>query len=80
MPQRSCELISTDLLVIGGVYGAGGVQTLMNVYGVKPGDVGLIIGSGNWKPIPGSERKINCDFICVAVGLSPARAALLSRM
>ncbi len=128
-----------------GVYGAGGVQTLMNVYGVKPGDVGLIIGSGNvglilsyqllqagvsvaaiveaapriggyfvhaakvrrlgvpiytrhtivralgkkrvegaviakidenWKPIPGSERKIGCDFICVAVGLSPAHELL----
>jgi sarcosine oxidase subunit alpha len=26
-----------------GVYGAGGVQTLMNVYGIKPGDMGLIV-------------------------------------
>lgn len=30
-----------------GVYGAGGVQTLMNVYGVKPGNKALIIGAGN---------------------------------
>ncbi len=30
-----------------GVYGAGGVQTLMNVYGIKPGDTGIIVGAGN---------------------------------
>ncbi|UCH72042.1 MAG: FAD-dependent oxidoreductase [Thermoplasmatales archaeon] len=30
-----------------GVYGAGGVQTLMNVYGVKPGNRVLMLGSGN---------------------------------
>jgi len=30
-----------------GVYGAGGVQTLMNVYGIKPGNKALIIGAGN---------------------------------
>lgn len=30
-----------------GVYGAGAVQTLMNVHGVKPGDSVLMIGSGN---------------------------------
>lgn len=30
-----------------GVYGAGGVQTLMNVYGVKPGDTVLMVGAGN---------------------------------
>jgi sarcosine oxidase subunit alpha len=30
-----------------GVYGAGGVQTLMNVYGVKPGNRVLMIGAGN---------------------------------
>ncbi len=30
-----------------GVMGAGGVQTLMNVYGIKPGDETLMIGSGN---------------------------------
>jgi len=128
-----------------GVYGAGGVQTLMNVYGIKPGNRGLIVGSGNvglilsyqllqagvevaaiveampriggyfvhaakvrrlgvpiyvrhtilralgkeqvegaviaqiddkWKPIPGSEKKIDCDFICIAVGLSPTHELL----
>ncbi len=30
-----------------GVYGAGAVQTLMNVYGVLPGENVLMIGSGN---------------------------------
>jgi len=30
-----------------GIYGAGGVQTLMNVYGVKPGNRALMVGSGN---------------------------------
>ncbi len=30
-----------------GVYGAGGVQTLMNVYGIKPGNRVLMIGAGN---------------------------------
>jgi len=30
-----------------GVYGAGGVQTLMNVFGVKPGNEALIVGAGN---------------------------------
>ncbi|MDP3058593.1 MAG: NAD(P)/FAD-dependent oxidoreductase [bacterium] len=30
-----------------GVYGAGAVQTLMNVHGVKPGDKVLMIGAGN---------------------------------
>jgi len=128
-----------------GVYGAGGVQTLMNVYGIKPGNCGLIVGSGNvgliltyqlfqagvkvtaivealpriggyfvhaakvrrlgvpiytrhtilkalgekcvegaiiakiderWQPIPGTERQIDCDFICVAVGLSPTHELL----
>ena len=30
-----------------GVYGAGGVQTLMNVYGIKPGNRALMVGAGN---------------------------------
>ena len=30
-----------------GVYGAGGVQTLMNVYGVKPGKKVVMVGAGN---------------------------------
>lgn len=30
-----------------GIYGAGAIQTLMNTYGVKPGDRVLIIGAGN---------------------------------
>lgn len=30
-----------------GVYGAGAVQTLMNVHGIKPGQKALMVGSGN---------------------------------
>jgi len=30
-----------------GVYGAGGVQTLMNVYGIRPGNRVLMVGAGN---------------------------------
>lgn len=30
-----------------GIYGAGGVQTLMNVHGIKPGKKILMVGSGN---------------------------------
>lgn len=30
-----------------GIYGAGAVQTLMNVYGVKPGNTVLMVGAGN---------------------------------
>ena len=30
-----------------GIYGAGAVQTLMNVYGVKPGQKIIMVGSGN---------------------------------
>lgn len=30
-----------------GVYGAGAVQTLMNLYGVKPGNEVLMVGGGN---------------------------------
>ncbi|NJE27131.1 sarcosine oxidase subunit alpha, partial [Thermococcus sp. MV5] len=30
-----------------GIYGAGAIQTLMNTYGVKPGDKVLIVGAGN---------------------------------
>ncbi|MEM0492785.1 MAG: FAD-dependent oxidoreductase [Candidatus Thermoplasmatota archaeon] len=124
-----------------GVYGAGGVQTLMNVYGVIPGKRVLMIGAGNvglivsyqllqagvevdrvvealpyiggyhvhaaklrrcgvpiytshtiieakgdthvqgavvsavdrdCKPIKGTEETIECDTICLAVGLTPS--------
>jgi len=123
-----------------GIYGAGAVQTLMNVAGVKPAERVLMVGAGNiglivsyqlkqagvevaaviegmpkiggylvhaskirragipvltrhtileaygdgkvegaviaeidesWQPIPGTERNIECDTICLAVGLSP---------
>jgi len=123
-----------------GIYGAGAVQTLMNVDGVKPAQKVLMVGAGNiglivsyqlkqagvevaavieglpkiggylvhaskiqragipvltrhtileaygdgqvegaviaqidekWQPIPGTERKVPCDTICLAVGLSP---------
>jgi sarcosine oxidase subunit alpha len=123
-----------------GVYGAGAVQTLMNVHGVRPGKRVLMIGSGNiglivsyqllqagvdvagvvealpeiggylvhaakirrmgvpiyvshtiveaigtedvegaviaqidgnWQPVAGTERSIDCDVICLSVGLNP---------
>jgi sarcosine oxidase subunit alpha len=124
-----------------GVHGAGGVQTLMNTYAIKPGMRALVVGSGNvglilsyqllqsgvkvvaivealpriggylvhaakvrrrqgveiltshtvvkalggkrvrgaiiaqvddsFNPIPGTERRVDCDLICVAVGLTP---------
>lgn len=123
-----------------GVYGAGAVQTLMNVYGIQPGDRVLMIGAGNiglivsyqllqagvnvvaiveaapkiggykvhaskvrrfgvpiytkttvktalgdrkvtgavladmddhFQMVPGTEREIEVDTICIAVGLSP---------
>ncbi len=128
-----------------GIYGAGGVQTLMNVYGIVPGNDVLMVGAGNiglivsyqllqagvnvqgiveampeiggylvhaskirragvpiytshtikeaygdecvegaviweldesWKPIPGTEKNIKTDNICLAVGLSPATELL----
>ncbi|HII60712.1 FAD-dependent oxidoreductase [Pyrococcus horikoshii] len=30
-----------------GIYGAGAIQTLMNTYGIKPGEKALIVGAGN---------------------------------
>jgi len=123
-----------------GVYGAGAVQTLMNVHGVLPGQRAVMIGAGNiglivgyqliqagvqvvavieaaprvggywvhaaklaragvpihtsstvvealgeesvrgvrvvkvdsaWRAIPGSEFELDCDLVCLAVGLSP---------
>ena len=131
-----------------GVYGAGAVQTLMNVYGVKPGEKVIMIGAGNvglivsyqlvqagikvdrvieaapniggyhvhaaklrrcgvpiltshtikevfgkenvkgvitvkldknWNTIKGSEEKIKCDTVCLAVGLTPS-TRLLSQL
>jgi sarcosine oxidase subunit alpha len=128
-----------------GVYGAGAVQTLMNVFGVKPGKKVLMVGAGNvglivsyqllqagidvacvveampsiggyhvhaaklrrcgvpiftshsikevvgrdyvesavvvklnknWQPINGSEKKITCDTVCLAVGLTPSTRLL----
>lgn len=123
-----------------GVYGAGAVQTLMNVYGVKPGNKVLMVGAGNiglivsyqlmqagvevkaivdasptiggylvhaskirrmgipiltrhtvkeaigkdaleaaviweldekWQPVPGSEKTLDVDVMCISVGLTP---------
>jgi sarcosine oxidase subunit alpha len=128
-----------------GVYGAGAVQTLMNVYGVKPGKNVLMVGAGNvglivayqllqaginvdsvveaapriggyhvhaaklrrcgvpiytshsikevlgkdkvegavvvkldkdWQPIVGSETIVDCDTLCLAVGLTPSTRIL----
>lgn len=123
-----------------GIYGAGAVQTLMNVHGILPGEKAVMVGAGNiglivsyqlmqagvrvqaivegaeriggylvhaskvrragvpiltrhsilrahgtealeavtvveldssWQPIPGTERTIEADILCLAVGLSP---------
>ncbi|BBE30347.1 hypothetical protein OSSY52_04880 [Tepiditoga spiralis] len=123
-----------------GIFGAGAVQTLMNLYGILPGKKVLMIGSGNiglivsyqlaqagvdvvgvieasqniggymvhasklrrmgipiltghtikkalgknkvegaiiyeldknWNEVKNSEKKIECDVICISVGLSP---------
>jgi sarcosine oxidase, subunit alpha len=127
-----------------GVYGAGAVQTLMNVHGVLPAERLLMVGAGNiglivsyqllqagcdvvaiveglplyggyqvhaskvrragvpiltehsivralgedrvegaviarlenWNPVPGTERTLECDAICLAVGLSPQNTLL----
>ena len=136
--ENMLSFVNNDLP---GVYGAGAVQTLVNVYGVLPGKRALMVGSGNiglivsyqlmqagvevvailealdhvggyevhaakvrrlgipillrhtikaaigndkveaavitkldehWQPIPGSERELKVDFICLAVGLSPS--------
>lgn len=135
--ERSLAFPGCDLP---GVYGAGAVQTLMNVHGVRPGERVLMVGAGNiglivsyqllqagtdvaavveaapriggytvhasklrrlgvpiltqhsvsrahgeeavtgativqldddWKPIGGTEMEVDCDAICLAVGLSP---------
>ncbi len=42
--EKSIPFENNDLP---GVYAAGAVQTLMNQYGVKPGDKVLMVGSGN---------------------------------
>ncbi len=123
-----------------GIYGAGAVQTLMNVYGVLPGKRVAMLGAGNigvivsyqllqagvevpaiieaapdigayhvhaskvrrmgvpiytshtvvsaqgtdylekitmaelgdnWQPVPGTERELEVDVLCIAVGLTP---------
>jgi len=123
-----------------GIYGAGAVQTLMNVHGVLPGNDVVMVGSGNiglivsyqlmqagvnvkcvleaadsiggykvhasklkrlgvdirtshsikkaigkdflekivinkldknWNAVPGTEEEIDCDVLCISVGLSP---------
>jgi len=135
--EKSLAFPNNDLP---GIYGAGAVQTLMNVYGVKPGNNVLMVGAGNiglivsyqllqagvnikavidasptiggylvhasklrrmgvpiytsytikealgkeslegaiiWEldnsfnPIEGTEKRIDADVMCIAVGLSP---------
>lgn len=135
--ERSLAFANNDLP---GIYGAGAVQTLMNVHGVLPGRRAVMIGAGNiglivgyqllqagvdvaavleaapsvggywvhaaklaragvpimtshsiieahgldqvtgiraarldpqWRRIEGSEFDLECDLVCLAVGLSP---------
>lgn len=42
--ERYLDFVNNDLP---GVIGAGGAQTIMNEYGVKPGERALVVGSGN---------------------------------
>ena len=42
--EKSLAFPNNDLP---GIYGAGAVQTLMNVYGIRPGDRVLMVGAGN---------------------------------
>lgn len=145
----ACGAMENMLLFPGndlpGVYGAGAVQTLMNVYGVKPGKKVIMVGAGNvglivsyqllqagiqvdrvveaapiiggyhvhaaklrrcgvpiytshsikevygdgkvegavivklnenWQPVKGSEEKVDCDTICLAIGLTPSTRLL----
>lgn len=41
------NMLAFDNADLPGVYGAGAVQTMMNVYGVVPGKKAVVIGSGN---------------------------------
>ena len=41
------NMLAFDNADLPGVYGAGAVQTMMNVYGVVPGKRALVVGSGN---------------------------------
>ncbi|UCD05182.1 MAG: FAD-dependent oxidoreductase, partial [candidate division WOR-3 bacterium] len=41
------NMLAFDNADLPGVYGAGAVQTMMNVYGVIPGKRALVVGSGN---------------------------------
>ncbi len=42
--ERYLDFVNNDLP---GVIGAGGAQTIMNEFGVKPGERALVVGSGN---------------------------------
>ena len=139
------NMLAFDDCDLPGVYGAGAVQTLMNVHGIVPGRRVLMVGAGNiglivsyqllqagvevvdiieaapriggyhvhaakvlrsgvpihtshtilraigrekvkgaevarvdenWRPILGSERTLEVDTICLAVGLSPTAELL----
>ena len=69
-----------------GVYGAGGVQTLMNVYGVKPGNDALIVGAGNVGLIVGYQlvqAGVNVKMVVEAmpkIGGYAVHAAKLRRL
>lgn len=68
-----------------GVYGAGGVQTLMNVYGVKPGDTVVMVGAGNVGLIVSYQllqARVNVDRVVEAmprIGGYQVHAAKLRR-
>lgn len=142
------NMLAFDNCDMPGVYGAGAVQTLMNVHGIVPGDSVLMVGAGNiglivsyqllqagvhveavidaaprvggyhvhaakirragvpiltshtilsadgdgrveratiarvdenWQPVAGSERTLEVDTVCLAVGLTPNGELALQR-
>lgn len=142
------NMLAFDNCDLPGVYGAGAVQTLMNVHGIVPGERVLMVGAGNiglivsyqllqagvhveavidaapqvggyhvhaakirragvpiltshtilsadgdgrvegatiarvddsWRPVPGTERALGVDTICLAVGLTSNGELALQR-
>lgn len=46
-PGASEKVLAFENNDLPGIYGAGAIQTLMNVYGIKPGEKIVMVGSGN---------------------------------
>lgn len=81
--EKFAQFIGNDLP---GVYGAGAVQTLMNVYGIRPARRVVMIGSGNIGLIVSYQlRQSGVEVLAVAeasdsIGGFEVHAAKLKRM